>query len=251
MVLNKNTNTNVNTDDDKINNNINIKIDLGDLAKPKPKPKRKPKPKPKPLDEMKTGATLNTASSTAPVKLGSVKMPSIDSPYNPNTNNLLLLTALQNAFQNKQIQQSQQAPLNNANIIPTQYNQNPQQQQQALLTQGPQQQQQQALLTQGPAQPSPAQFPSGNLSPSISTYNQYAPFGNSGFSTPATLYTPAFTTRTSSPINTQQIPNTNVASTPPEITTQQTLSEVATELQPPELGEWNKDLLKMFDDSKG
>jgi len=100
---NKNTNTNVNSDDDKINNNINIKIDLGDLVKQKPKPKKKTKPKAKPVDDMKSGATLNTASSTAPVKMGGAKMPSSDNKPNNDINNLLQLAIL-NAFNRNQNQ---------------------------------------------------------------------------------------------------------------------------------------------------
>ena len=95
---NKNTNTNINKDDDKILNQIDIKIDLGNLAK-QTKPRRKSKPKPKPMDDMKTGATINTASSLAPVKFGGPKIPSTDTGFNPNSSyNMLLLQALQNAL---------------------------------------------------------------------------------------------------------------------------------------------------------
>jgi len=99
MVNNTNTNTNKVNDNDKINTNVNIKIDLGDFNKTKPKPKKKTKPKPKTIDDMKSGATINTASSLAPVKMGGAKMPSPDTGFNPNNGmNMLLLTALQNAL---------------------------------------------------------------------------------------------------------------------------------------------------------
>ena len=100
-----------NTDDEKINNEINIKIDLGDVKNMKPKPKkRKSKPKPKTLEDMKAGATLNSASSLAPVKMGSTKMPSNDTPFNPNNNiNNLLQLALMNAF-NRPLQPPQLPP---------------------------------------------------------------------------------------------------------------------------------------------
>ena len=143
-------------EDEKINNEINIKIDLGDYKKDKPK-KRKSKPKPKTLDDMKTGATLNTASSLAPVKMGQGKFFSPDNNNNPNNNiNLLLANAFANAF-NRPLQpqlppsasqQYQQlisgAPLNYANTIPTQYPTFSSQPPQQAIQAPPQQQQIQA-----------------------------------------------------------------------------------------------------------
>jgi hypothetical protein len=244
---NKNTNTNVNSDDDKINNNINIKIDLGDLVKPKPKPKKKTKPKPKPIDDMKTGATLNTASSTAPVKMGSMKMPSSDNRPNNDINNLLQLAIL-NAFNRNQNQPMAppQLPygyysgnptiteMTQQGLPPSQPRQAlpPTQQQQAL----PPTQPQQALPPSQPQPLSPQQqqvpsskpnlsvsIPSQSVSPSISLYSTAqaqklqphpsieqlpTPMNTQQIFNPmAPSTTSGLTTAVSSPVNTQQAPN--------------------------------------------
>ena len=84
-------------DDDNINveNNIKINIDLNDL-KPKRK-KRSNKKKPKPL-ENPLGQGGNQSSTPAPRKMGT-KIFSNDTDFNPNnTTNMIISSALQNAF---------------------------------------------------------------------------------------------------------------------------------------------------------
>jgi len=92
-------------DNQIIENNIKINIDLNDLNKKPEKKKRKRAVKKKlvnPEDFLKSGANTEP-SRMAPIPLGSREMPSLDSPYNPNTNaNTLINTALQNLFSNRQ-----------------------------------------------------------------------------------------------------------------------------------------------------
>jgi hypothetical protein len=236
---NKNTNTNVNSDDDKINNNINIKIDLGDLVKPKPKPKKKTKPKPKPVDDMKSGATLNTASSAAPVKMGSMKMPSSDNKPNNDINNLLQLAIL-NAFNRNQNQPM--APPQ----LPSSFQQLalPAPQQQLALPAPPQQQalpappQQQALPAppQQQALPAPTRpqlqsltIPQPSASPSISLYSTAQAQKLQPNPNIEQLPTPMntqqiFNPMAPTPMNTQQILNP-MASTP--MNTQQIFNPMA------------------------
>lgn len=284
---NHNTNTNVNSDDDKINNNINIKIDLGDLTKPKPKPRKKTKPKPKTLDDLKSGATIGSASSIAPLKMGSVKMPSLDNGFNPNSSyNMLLLQALQNAFKNRQIPQTPA-------ITPSA----PQ-----LNITGPLQQ----TIT-GPASvpaitgpssvpaitgpvsvpaitgpTSPQALPPPSASPTISQFYSTSQMGNLQpnpqiQTIPTTQQTinptsipSGLTTVPTTPLNTQQIFNPmaqysqtaglNTLPSSPTIsalapsTTAPSLLNLTTALSsiaPPEIGDWNKDLLDLYSKEKG
>ena len=88
-------------DDDNINveNNIKINIDLNDL-KPKKK-KRVQKRKPKLQDNSK-GLGGFQSSTPVPRKLGSTKIPSDDTNFNPiNTTNMIIKSALQNVFGNR------------------------------------------------------------------------------------------------------------------------------------------------------
>jgi len=271
---NKNTNTNINSDDDKVNNNINIKIDLGNLAK-QTKPRRKSKPKPKPTDDMKTGATINTASSLAPVKFGGPKIPSTDTGFNPNSSyNMLLLQALQNAFKNRQItpQPALPAPTSQPQLTIT----GPLQQtitgppQNLALTAPPTQQ----ALTASPSPvPSYSQFYStsqmANLGPNPNI--QMIPTTLQSM-IPTTSTPSGFTTVPSTPLNTQQIfnpmaqavstgffPTTTTSSptisgmVPPSSSELQpmNLTTALAEITPPEVGEWNKDLLELYDREKG
>ena len=92
-------------DDDNINitNDINIKIDLETDEKPKPKKKRSYKRKQKPLEELdKLGNGAVSGVSNVPRKLGSTKIPSDDTNFNPNTTtNMIVSSAIQNAFGNR------------------------------------------------------------------------------------------------------------------------------------------------------
>jgi len=88
-------------DDINITNDINIKIDLEPEEKQKPKKKRTYKKKPKLLDELEKYNNGNVSGiSNAPRKLGMTKIPSTDSDFNPNnTTNMIVASAMQNAFQ--------------------------------------------------------------------------------------------------------------------------------------------------------
>ena len=270
---NKNTNTNINKDDDKILNQIDIKIDLGNLAKPT-KPRRKSKPKAKPMDDMKTGATINTASSLAPVKFGGPKMSSPDTGFNPNSSyNMLLLQALQNAFKNRQItpQPALTAPPSQPQLTIT----GPLQQ---TITGPPQNlaltaSQTQQALTAPPTVPSYSQFYStsqmANLGPNPNI--QMIPTTQQSM-IPTTSTPSGFTTVPSTPLNTQQIfnPMAQTVSTgffPTTTTSSPTISGMVTpsstelqpmklttalaEITPPEVGEWNKEILELYDKEKG
>jgi len=270
---NKNTNTNINKDDDKILNQIDIKIDLGNLAKPT-KPRRKSKPKPKPTDDMKTGATINTASSLAPVKFGGPKIPSTDTGFNPNSSyNMLLLQALQNAFKNRQItpQPALPAPTSQPQLTIT----GPLQQtitgppQNLALTAPPTQQ---ALTASPSAVPSYSQFYSTSQMANLGPNPNIEMIPTTQQSMIPTTSTPSgFTTVPSTPLNTQQIFNPMAQTVSsgffPTTTSSPTISGMvapsSTELQPmnlttalaeitpPEVGEWNKDLLELYDREKG
>ena len=87
-----------------IENNIKINIDLKDLEALKPEKKKKTKKrvkKPKDLLDPFKGNASQTGSSQPPRKLG-VKIPSIDTDFNPNnTTNMIIGTAIQNALGNR------------------------------------------------------------------------------------------------------------------------------------------------------
>ena len=254
MGINKNINTNKVNDNDKINTNVNIKIDLGDFNKPKPKPKKKTKPKPKTMDDMKTGATINTASSLAPVKMGGAKMPSPDNGFNPNNGlNTLLLTALQNAFNNRQLAPPQlppsYAPQPPALPAPSQYPALPAPPQPQALPAPPQPQ-----ASRTPPNVTPVTIPPPTAAPTISSLNtqQYTTQGGTNIQ-PSTniqlLPTPVntqqnqintspqtfpnatgYNTVVNSPVNTQQMPNPN-SSAPTQPDLAGTLSAVASQIQ--------------------
>jgi len=125
-------------DDENINveNNIKINIDLNDL-KPKRK-KRVQKKKPKVLDNP-LGLGGQQSSTPVPRKLGTTKIPSDDTSFNPNnTTNMIISSALQNAFGNRP----------NFSFNPLQQPQLPAPQQQLQLPVPPQQ----ALLQAPPPQ---------------------------------------------------------------------------------------------------
>jgi len=101
-------------DDINIKNDINIKIDLeNDDKKTKPKPEKNKASKA--LNRgigrgrgRRTNETINNAVSgvkavsNAPKKLGSTKIPSTDTNFNPNTTtNMIVSSALQNALGNR------------------------------------------------------------------------------------------------------------------------------------------------------
>ena len=101
-------------DDINIKNDINIKIDLeNDDKKTKPKPEKNKASKAlnrgiKIGRGRRTNETINnavsgvTAVSNAPKKLGSTKIPSTDTNFNPNTTtNMIVSSALQNALGNR------------------------------------------------------------------------------------------------------------------------------------------------------
>jgi hypothetical protein len=268
---NKNTNTNINKDDDKILNQIDIKIDLGNLAKPT-KPRRKTKPKPKTMDDMKTGATINTASSLAPVKFGGPKIPSTDTGFNPNSSyNMLLMQALQNAFKNRQMTQQPALPAPPSQLTIT----GPLQQTitgppQNLPLTAPQNQQ---ALPSSSAVPSYSQFYSTSQMANLQPNPKFEMIPTTQQSIIPTTSTPSgFTTVPSTPLNTQQIFNpmaqavstgffpTTTPSSPtisgmvaPSSTALQpmNLTTALTEITPPEVGEWNKELLELYDKEKG
>ena len=249
-----------------IENNIKINIDLGDL-KMKPEKKKKMAIK---MKHMKVGANRKS-SSLAPKPLGSMKMYSPNNNYNPNNNaNMLITTALQNALGNRPI-------YNNNPLQPPALPQQPAlpaPPQQLLITAPPQQPppvSQPSSFSQQPPpilQPQPISYPSMSAftpNPPSSPANSLFSTGFFNFSQPSPLPSPLPSTLPSpsqSLYSTQNLsqpifippppPPASSSPPPPPASSSQPpppASSSPPPSQPPKFGDWNKDILKTYNDS--